>query len=53
MADAGAEKLQVFISYSRRDARNPCLRRGPLSVEYWLRLPNDIWRGARALIGLN
>jgi hypothetical protein len=24
-------------------ARNPCLRRGPLSREYWTRLPSDLW----------
>jgi len=31
-------------------ARNPCLRRGPLSLDYWTRLPIQIWRsqhGAR------
>jgi hypothetical protein len=43
------EKLKVFISYSRRDAadfvaRNPCLRRGPLSLDYWTRLPIQFWR---------
>ena len=25
-------------------ARNPCLRRGPLSPDYWTRLPGHIWR---------
>jgi hypothetical protein len=30
-------------------ARNPCLRRGPLSWEYWTRLPGNLWRSARRL----
>jgi hypothetical protein len=30
-------------------ARNPCLRRGPLSVEYWMRVPGDLWRFVRTL----
>jgi WD40 repeat protein len=25
-------------------ARNPCLRRGPLSLDYWTRLPGQMWR---------
>jgi WD40 repeat protein len=25
-------------------ARNPCLRRGPLSFDYWTRLPMQFWR---------
>lgn len=28
-------------------ARNPCLRRGPLSVDYWTRLPGQMWRAVR------
>jgi hypothetical protein len=24
-------------------ARNPCLRRGPLSLDYWTRLPMQFW----------
>ena len=28
-------------------ARNPCLRRGPLSLDYWTRLPGQIWRSLR------
>jgi sugar lactone lactonase YvrE len=31
-------------------ARNPCLRRGPLSLDYWTRLPGDIWRAGRKVI---
>src|SRR5262249_54250215 len=31
-------------------ARNPCLRRGPLSWEYWTRLPGDLWRSARSVV---
>jgi hypothetical protein len=34
-------------------ARNPCLRRGPLSIEYWTRLPPQIWRSTRKLVGVN
>ena len=30
-------------------ARNPCLRRGPLSLDYWTRIPGDFWRSFRAL----
>ena len=30
-------------------ARNPCLRRGPLSFEYWTRLPAKLSRFARSL----
>ena len=29
-------------------ARNPCLRRGPLAMGYWLRLPGELWHLARA-----
>ena len=28
--------------------RNPCLRRGPLSLDYWTRLPGQIWRTVRS-----
>jgi WD40 repeat protein len=34
-------------------ARNPCLRRGPLSLDYWIRLPGQLWRSTRRLIGAN
>jgi hypothetical protein len=34
-------------------ARNPCLRRGPLSWEYWTRLPGDLWRSVRTITRLN
>jgi len=30
-------------------ARNPCLRRGLLSWDYWTRLPGDLWRFARSV----
>ena len=33
--------------------RNPCLNRGPLSLDYWTRLPGDVWRSARRLVGAN
>jgi WD40 repeat protein len=32
-------------------ARNPCLRRGPLSLDYWTRLPGEVWRSLRRLAG--
>jgi WD40 repeat protein len=31
-------------------ARNPCLRRGPLSLDYWKQLPGSLWRKAHRLI---
>jgi WD40 repeat protein len=31
-------------------ARNPCLRRGPLSLDYWTRLPNYSWYAAQKVI---
>ena len=34
-------------------ARNPCLRRGPLSLDYWTRLPGQLWRSTRRLVGVN
>jgi hypothetical protein len=34
-------------------ARNPCLRRGPLSLDYWTRLPGQLWRSTRRLVGAN
>ena len=30
-------------------ARNPCLRRGPLSLDYWKQLPGSLWRKAHRL----
>jgi hypothetical protein len=30
-------------------ARNPCLRRGPLSLDYWTRLPMQFWRLLRVV----
>jgi len=46
------EKEFVFDgrSYGQADdavARNPCLRRGPLSLDYWTRLPIQFWRSLR------
>ena len=32
-------------------ARNPCLRRGPLSLDYWTRLAGDSWRSLHRLAG--
>ena len=34
-------------------ARNPCLRRGPLSLDYWTRLPQQLWRSTRGFVGVN
>jgi hypothetical protein len=34
-------------------ARNPCLRRGPLSLDYWTRLPRQLWRSMSRLAGAN
>jgi hypothetical protein len=34
-------------------ARNPCLRRGPLSLDYWTRLPAQLWRSTRRFVGVN
>jgi hypothetical protein len=34
-------------------ARNPCLRRGPLSLDYWTRVPGQLWRSTRRLVGVD
>jgi WD40 repeat protein len=34
-------------------ARNPCLRRGPLSFDYWTGLAGNGWRSLRGLVGRN
>jgi hypothetical protein len=34
-------------------ARNPCLRRGPLSLHYWTRLPIQVWRSLRVDVFAN
>jgi len=34
-------------------ARNPCLRRGPPSLDYRTRLPEQFWRSTRRLLGVN
>ena len=39
------------IDWSDPIARNPCLRRGPLSLDYWTRLPGDTWRSMRRMVG--
>jgi hypothetical protein len=39
------------IDWSDPVARNPCLRRGPLALDYWTRLPGDTWRSLRRMIG--
>ena len=34
-------------------ARNPCLRRGSLSLDYWTGLPEWFWRSTCRLLGVN
>jgi len=34
-------------------ARNPCQRRGPLTLDYWARLPGELWRSARRLASVD
>jgi hypothetical protein len=34
-------------------ARNPCLRRAPLTLDYWARLPQSLWQTAQRLMGAN
>jgi WD domain, G-beta repeat len=34
-------------------ARNPCLQRGPLSLDYWTRLPGQFWRSLRVYVLAN
>jgi hypothetical protein len=34
-------------------ARNPCLRRGPLSLDYWTRLPGQLWHSIHWLVSAN
>jgi WD40 repeat protein len=34
-------------------ARNPCLRRGPLSLDYWIRIPGQLRRLANGFVGAN
>jgi hypothetical protein len=41
------------IEWEDTIARNPCLRRGPLSLDYWSRLPGNAWRSLRKLAGAN
>jgi hypothetical protein len=36
-----------------RVARNPCLRRGTLAFDYWMRLADTSWRSLRTLAGAN
>jgi hypothetical protein len=39
------------IDLSDPIARNPCLRRGPLTLDYWTRLPGDTLRSLRRMAG--
>ena len=33
-------------------ASNACLRRGPLALDYWTRLPGELWRSVRQLASM-
>jgi len=37
------EELRNPILRGREDLRNPCQRRGPLSIEYWKQMPLQWW----------
>lgn len=39
-----ADPILSQIDPKDKIARNPCLRRGPLSLDYWTRLPAQLWR---------
>jgi WD40 repeat protein len=41
------------LDHNDRVARNPCLRRGPLALDYWTRLPGELWRSARRLASMD
>jgi WD40 repeat protein len=41
------------IDVSDPIARNPCLRRGPLSLDYWMRLSGQLWRSTLRLMRMN
>ena len=41
-----ADPILRGIDASDPVARNPCLRRGPLSLDFWTRLPGQWWRWA-------
>jgi WD40 repeat protein len=45
----------ILRSIDKNDSveRNPCLRRGPLSLDYWTRLPIQFWRSLRANVFVN
>jgi hypothetical protein len=53
--DSEMEDDPILRAIDRSDpvARNPCLRRGPLSLDYWTRLPEQLWRSTRRLVGVN
>jgi WD40 repeat protein len=38
-----AEPILRDIDPNNPITRNPCLRRGPLSLDYWTRLPGEMW----------
>jgi hypothetical protein len=53
--DAEIEDDPILRGIDKNDpvARNPCLRRGPLSLDYWTRLPGQLWHSTRWLVGVN
>jgi WD40 repeat protein len=53
--DSEMEDDPILRGIDKNDpvARNPCLRRGPLSLDYWTRLPGQLWRSTRRPVGVN
>ena len=53
--DSEIEDEPILRGIDKNDpvARNPCLRRGPLSLDYWTRLPGELWRLTRRLVAVN
>jgi hypothetical protein len=51
-AFSDAELEDPVLRGMNKNDRNPCLRRGPLSPDYWARLPGQLWRWTRALAGV-
>ena len=45
-----AHEMADPILRGRDDLANPCRRRGPLALDYWIRLPGELWSwsGARS-----
>ena len=54
-SDGEMEDDPILRSIDKNDpvARNPCLHRGPLSLDYWIRIPGQLRRSTRWLVGMN